>query len=418
MIKVSIVCMIYKSPRFADWVYESVMKYTPMVHTGEAEFYFIANDPTEEVVSHLREKGYPFKIALHEKLNEQQLAELGFENREYLHRVYQAWNQGILCAKGERVCLINSDNYFSDNWLENLLKYSDYDTYVVPKLIEPRSRFGGYFWCADNKEYGKTPDTFLQDEFIRYADRIRRVGIRRLGVFQPCLFYKDVAIKAGLYPEGNLINKDGSITTGDTSFSNTLRRMNVKHITSLDSIVYHLGEGEMLDTESKEINMCTREYAGDNYIEMYETIPKAVLNPEALKKLGNIELEEKIEELIIPYEGMEVVDRFCDKLKSQIFKDSGTRKLYLFCAGRNGRKLHKDLQINGVIVEAYSDNNENLWGEWIDSIKCIAPSELDANSIVIVTKDNPQELMDILSKRNFRRIISYDEIYGIETKGV
>lgn len=418
MIKVSIVCMIYKSPRFADWVYESVMKYTPMIHAGEAEFYFIANDPTEEVVNHLRDKGYPFKVALHEKLNEQQLIELGFENREYLHRVYQAWNQGVLCARGERVCLINSDNYFSEHWLENLLKYSDYDTYVVPKLVEPKSRLGGFFWCADNREFGKTPDTFQENEFIEYANSIRRVGIRMSGVFQPCLFYKDVAISAGLYPEGNIINKDGSITTGDTEFANALKRMNVKHITALDSIVYHLGEGEILDTDAKEINMCTREYAADDYVEMYEEIPKQILKPEIKSKLETRELSENLNTCIVPYKRMNVINNFCVVMKNKIFKDLGTDKIYLFCAGRNGKKLHKELQINGVYVEAYSDNNENLWGEWIDSIKCIPPCELDTNSIVIVTKDNPQEIMGVLSKRNFKKILSYDEIYGVDVKGV
>lgn len=98
MYKVSIICMIYKSIEFAEWVYQSIHKYTPMIEQGDAEFFFIANDPTKEVVDYLREKKYPFVVALHDKLSADELQALGYENREYLRRVYQAWNQAILHA--------------------------------------------------------------------------------------------------------------------------------------------------------------------------------------------------------------------------------------------------------------------------------------------------------------------------------
>ena len=150
MYKVSIICMIYKSIEFAEWVYQSIHKYTPMIEQGDAEFFFIANDPTKEVVDYLREKKYPFVVALHEKLSADELQAMGYENREYLRRVYQAWNQAILHANGEMICLVNSDNSFSENWLENLIKYSDYNRYVVPQLVEPKQR-GEVFWCAINR---------------------------------------------------------------------------------------------------------------------------------------------------------------------------------------------------------------------------------------------------------------------------
>jgi hypothetical protein len=38
------------------------MKYTPMVKSGKAEFFFVANDPTEAVISHLIEREYPFIV--------------------------------------------------------------------------------------------------------------------------------------------------------------------------------------------------------------------------------------------------------------------------------------------------------------------------------------------------------------------
>ena len=36
MYKVSIICMIYKSIEFAEWVYQSIHKYTPMIEQGDA----------------------------------------------------------------------------------------------------------------------------------------------------------------------------------------------------------------------------------------------------------------------------------------------------------------------------------------------------------------------------------------------
>ena len=42
--KISISSLIFKSPVYADSVWESVHKFTPELHNGEAEFFFIAND--------------------------------------------------------------------------------------------------------------------------------------------------------------------------------------------------------------------------------------------------------------------------------------------------------------------------------------------------------------------------------------
>ncbi len=410
MIKVSIICMIYKSTKFAKWVYDSVQKYTPMLKRGEAEFFFVANDPTVEVVDFLREKNYPFIVAIHEHLSAEELAELGIENREYLRRVYQAWNQGILHAKGQMVCLINSDNYFSDNWLENLMKYSNFNTYVVPQLVEPLQRGKDLFWCALHAEFGHLPEEFMEEDFLAFADKVRMTGIRNLGVFQPCLLYKDVAICAGLYPEGNRINADGSITTGDTAFCNRLMKMNVKHITALDSVVYHMGEGELLDLSAQERNMCDKKYARNNYIPMYKAIPHFTLENIGTELPQTENAEQIYEKLLVPYYDNPQVDKLCDNLKDIVFGEDRSGKLYLFCAGANGRRLHKNLLIRGLEADAFSDNNSKLWDTYVDSIKCIAPQELEKDSVIIVTKDEPEELVQELRSKGYKRVLTYQEL--------
>lgn len=407
MLKVSIICMIYKSTRFAEWVYNSVQKYTPMLKTGEAEFFFVANDPTVEVVDYLREKNYPFVVALHEHLTPEEMAELGLENREYLRRVYQAWNQGIFHAKGEMICLINSDNYFSENWLENMMKYSNYNTYVVPQLVEPIQRGGSTFWCALNKEFGHLPEDFKEEEFIAYADKIRMTGIRNLGVFQPCLMYKDVAICAGLYPEGNRINADGTITTGDTAFRDRLLQMNVRHITALDSVVYHMGEGEMLDWNAKEDVLCDREYAEAEYVPMYEALPHFMVE-NIRGELPQTENAVQINDsLLVPYHNNPIADKLCDDLKEAILGEEKEEKIYLFCAGANGKRLHRNLLIRGIEVAAFSDNNSKLWNTYIDNIKCVAPEELEKESVIIVTKDKPEEIVQKLKEKGYKNVLTY-----------
>ena len=143
MPKISIISLIYKSACLADWVYGSVAKFTPMLDRGDAEFMFVANDPHPGLLHHLRDKGYPFIVNHNRRYTSDELFELGYAAPEYMSRVYRAYNQGVRRAAGDYIALINSDNYFSPDWLENLLKYSDRSRIICSTLIEPgHPRFG------------------------------------------------------------------------------------------------------------------------------------------------------------------------------------------------------------------------------------------------------------------------------------
>lgn len=246
MVEVSIVCLIYKSTKLADMVYDSIMKYTPMIHDGTAEFYFIANDPTDNLLNYLEEKKYPYYVNYNVVLSNQELEKAGYAGPEYIRRVYQGYNYGILKAKGKRVVLINSDNFFSEDWLENLLKYSEYKNIVSSTLVEPGQKDHDVFPGAIAKNFGNTSSNFQENDFSLFAKKIKRTGIKMGGAYMPCIFYKDIGIYAGLYPEGNLLNesKIDKIEYGDENFYRKLNEFGVMHITSLDSVVYHLKEGE------------------------------------------------------------------------------------------------------------------------------------------------------------------------------
>ncbi|MGH7175549.1 MAG: glycosyltransferase family 2 protein [Minisyncoccia bacterium] len=246
MPKVSIVSLIYQSPSLADWVVESVRKFTPMVRRGEAEFFFVANDPDLRLLRHLRDKGYPYVVNVNRHYSDQELFALGYASPEYMSRVYRGYNHGVRVARGDYVVLINSDNYFSPDWLENLLKYSDRSRVISSTLVERHHPQFSVFPGALHGEFGSTPTTFNEAGFLDFASRVKKTGLEEGGAYMPSLFHRDVALEAGLYPTGNIAGSsaDQVIRYGDEEFFDRLLALGVRHYTALDSISYHLKEGE------------------------------------------------------------------------------------------------------------------------------------------------------------------------------
>lgn len=254
MLKVTIVCLIYRSARFAEWVYDSARAYTPMIERGECDFLFVANDATEGVKSFLKEKSYPHVINDNEYLSQEELFDRGYGKPEYIHRVYRGWNAGIKASKTDLVVLVNSDNYFSPDWLEGLLKHYSSNRVVCSQLVERQHPRYPVFPGAIHGEFGNHPDNFDRQGFLRLAEGIRTTGVRPGGAFMPCLVSRSAIESVGMYPEGNLagISFDHIVGYGDEVLFRRLRRRGIEQVTSLDSVVYHLKEGEMDDTRTGE----------------------------------------------------------------------------------------------------------------------------------------------------------------------
>ncbi len=246
MVKVSIISLVYQSPALADWVYDSAHKFTPMIARGEAEFFFVANDPTSAIIAHLTERDYPHVVNINKRYSDESLFALGYGTPEYMSRVYRGYNEGIRQAKGDYVVLVNSDNYFSPDWLENLLKYSDRSRVIVSRLVERSHPVFSVFPGAVHGEFGDSPATFDEAAFLSFAADIRKTGLEAGGAYMPALFHRDIAIEAGLYPCGNVAGEHFAniVRYGDEAFFDVLRSMGVQHFTALDSIAYHLKEGE------------------------------------------------------------------------------------------------------------------------------------------------------------------------------
>ncbi len=227
--KVTIVALIYKSTGYIDFVYDSFKKY----NTSGADFLFVANDATEKVKNYLKDTATPHII---------------FENTDkeeyYLNRVYRAWNYGGFNAPGDIIVFVNSDMAFSKNWLENLLKNLSMKRVVCSRLVESGKMLSGEY--AISRNFGQTYKEFQEEEFEKFAEKIKKPEIRKGGLFMPCAIYKESFVQSGGYPIGNRKEKNGQETSGDhILFYEKLKPMGIDNYTAFDSIVYHVQEGEM-----------------------------------------------------------------------------------------------------------------------------------------------------------------------------
>ncbi len=230
--KISVICLIYKSIDYANFVFNSFSKYTDNPNNN-VDFHFIANDPTDKLEDYLKTSKMNYKLFCNDDPDEY-----------YLKRVYRAWNYGGMNAEGDVIVFVNSDMAFSPHWLENLIKNLNKTTIVTSRLVESGKLRSGRHGIEKN--FGTSHDDFDDKGFQKFAKTISRDECKDGGLFMPCAMYRDVFTKSGGYPIGNRTEKNGNITPGDKIFFyENLKSMNIRHVTAFDSIVYHVQEGEM-----------------------------------------------------------------------------------------------------------------------------------------------------------------------------
>jgi glycosyltransferase involved in cell wall biosynthesis len=243
--KISIACLIYKSTRWLQFVYDQVLKYTNL---SDAEFYFVANDACPKVLSYLKEHNIPHYI--HNNTEEQR-------KEWYINNVYRAWNTAGRMAKGEYVVFINSDMAFTPGWLDDLLSKIENDKIITSRLVERGILSSGTYGIEKN--FGNIPADYKENDFLEYMNRIKEDKLMSGGLYMPCIIKKIYLEAVGYYPEGN-ITPDSNIfnptyakrgepcISGDIVLVKKLNRIGVHHFTSFNSIVYHFQEGEMRDS--------------------------------------------------------------------------------------------------------------------------------------------------------------------------
>jgi len=127
-------------------------------------------------------------------------------------------------------------------------------------------------------------------------------------------------------------------------------------------------------------------------------------------RLGNIGCiraailcEKKLKRCEEPYDAL----RKRSKLKEERF---GNASIYLYCMGKRGKTLLRSLYLRGIDVEGVSDKNVRVINYSDFNVHGVSPDDIPKDSLVIVTKENPCNIMDEFRSKGYERVISYDDI--------
>jgi glycosyltransferase involved in cell wall biosynthesis len=85
-------------------------------------------------------------------------------------------------------------------------------------------------------------------------------------------------------------------------------------------------------------------------------------------------------------------------------------ELILYCAGGNAKRLRRYLEQRGVDIDGYCDGSKKLIGTYIDGKRCVARNAVNKNAVIIVTKDEPENLVKELKQEGFENVISFKVI--------
>ena len=235
---IEIISLAFKSVSYLQSISKQLKSDNCKIDGWDVGIRILLNDATNEVIEETKKLDIPYTIFNNPNPNEY-----------YLNRVYRAYNQCVITTEYDNVCLVNSDDIFSKNWLWNLLKHHNGINIPCSRLIESGKMPSGMYGVTQN--FGRTPETIDYVGWENYVNQIAVDEIHHGGLFMPCVFEKKRFLESGMYPEGNIYmdgvgTRNGSVlASGDAYYFKDLeRRYGMKHITPFDSLVYHIIEGE------------------------------------------------------------------------------------------------------------------------------------------------------------------------------
>lgn len=225
MPEVTVAALVYRDAGWIRWMKEGII--AAKNDYAAYRLMVISNDGTPEVegskhVTHVFRNPDPAE--------------------HFIKRVYRAWNYAVASAKTELVCLINSDMYVSDYWLDELVLCREKMGKCMPTSLLVESGRLASAMPEYVKDFGTSPETFQTEAFLTHAEKIRQPGMIEPGrLFMPLLVAKSEFIG---YPEGNpFVN--GKTISGDKALFDEMSRRGYPWVTCMGSIVYHTQEGEM-----------------------------------------------------------------------------------------------------------------------------------------------------------------------------
>lgn len=244
---IEIVSLIYKSVDYLEFIAQQLKSELCQAQGWNVGVRIIANDATQQVKEKLPTLGIPYTIFDNPNPNE-----------FYLNRVYRAYNYSVKTSAYNNICLLNSDNVISDNWLSNLLKYHDGTNIPCSRTIESgKMQSGKHCINLGHNDFGRTPQGFDFKGWQQYAGTVSKPEIKTGGIFCSPVFETKRFLESGGYPEGNVFLDNGAFIVGCPNnkplyatsdhflFYDILEKQHhMKHVTVFDSIIYHIMEGE------------------------------------------------------------------------------------------------------------------------------------------------------------------------------
>jgi len=244
---VEVISLIFRSVEYLHFIADQLKSSLCEAEGWDVGIRIVANDATDKVLAELPNIGMPYTIYNNSDPNE-----------FYLNRVYGAYNFCIESSEYDNVVLVNSDDRFSEGWLENLLKHHDGVKIPCSRLIESGKMPSGLHGVdLGDQNFGRRPRDFDVEGWEQWVLENKEDKIEDRGLYMPCLLNKDTIAKAGFYPRGNIFLEDGNLRAGypndrpvwkagdDYFFHDVLEPLfGMRHVTVFDSLVYHIVEGE------------------------------------------------------------------------------------------------------------------------------------------------------------------------------
>lgn len=235
----SIICPIYKSVDWLEFVYDQLYRYTDM---NDKEFFFVANHASEEVLAYLNDKAIPHYIFNHTDVKDNTTG-----------NIYRACNYAARQARGEILIFISSDMAFSPGWFDKLWGAYNGSNCVSPRLVESGKLSSGQYGITMN--FGRSIDSYQEVDFQQYAYAISQSKVEKGGLFIPLLIRKQHFEQVGGFPEGAIqtqtnlfepvLAKAGEeCIPAKIALIMKLMSRGIIHETAFNSIVYHFQQGE------------------------------------------------------------------------------------------------------------------------------------------------------------------------------
>ncbi len=132
-------------------------------------------------------------------------------------------------------------------------------------------------------------------------------------------------------------------------------------------------------------------------------------NLEHSREAGWRRFHEKLRQELERMEEPVEVENECRQLRNKLRHGDG-QKLVLYCAGRNAVRLQRELYQRGIEVDALCDSDPAKIGTCINGVFCVPLEKMGTEDVIIVTKDYPEELVELLREKGYRNVTSYREI--------